>query len=188
MISGGRAGGSASKGIEVNEQFVVEKAKTVQQSLTAKESMESYVADSTTAGKELKEFAETGTPPKSTQSIAETATDALNKSIGDSAVKVEYSGQKVNIYRGGSDFTIKQGEIKLDVAGLVKPERGISLNIDAASVRPFGGSYRIEYIPKGLMVVQRGNNLMHFEIIPEVAMPLAEYQGLLNEIKFVLIR
>lgn len=50
----------------------------------------------------------------------------------------------------------------------------------------FGGAYKVQSIPEGLKVIQRGQNLMHFEIVPEYAMSLENYQALLYQVQLVL--
>ena len=51
------------------------------------------------------------------------------------------------------------------------------------NVSKFGGAYKIESIPEGLKIVQRGAKLEHFEIVPEYEMTLEEFQNLLNQIE-----
>ena len=101
----------------------------------------------------------------------------------ESDVSVSYNGEKSAIYRGGTDFTIKTGEVKINPeTGNVRTTHGISVNVDPKAVSRFGGSYRIDYLPEGLEIVQRGSNPGHFEIVPAYEMPLETFQELLYQI------
>ncbi|MCL2082462.1 MAG: hypothetical protein FWH04_04400 [Oscillospiraceae bacterium] len=100
-------------------------------------------------------------------------------------VTVKYHGKNVSVYRGGKNFTVKASDIKFDNKGNVKTSHGVSLHVDPKNknIVNNGGAYRIDSLPKGLKIVQRGNKPEHFEIVPTKAMPLAEYQKLLNQVK-----
>lgn len=96
------------------------------------------------------------------------------------------NNQQVSVYRGGNDFTVSQSDIRIDYdTGLVKTTHGVSLNIDPNAVP--GQAYKIESIPDGLQIIQRGNNPMHFEIVPSTPMSLSQFQNLLNQIVTSLI-
>ncbi len=90
-----------------------------------------------------------------------------------------------DVYRGGNDMTLKQGEYRLDSNGLVKTTHGVSVNTDAGAVAKFGGAYKVQSLPDGLKFIQRGKNLMHFEIVPQYAMPLNQYQSLLYQVQLI---
>lgn len=53
--------------------------------------------------------------------------------------------------------------------GFVKPTNGIYVHLDANKVRRFGGAYKIIYLPDTLIIVQRGRDPQHFEIVPSKA-------------------
>ena len=113
------------------------------------------------------------------------AAEALvHNSCSNSGVKVSFNGNKVPVYRGGNDFTIKPGDIRIDAAtGLVKTEHGVSLNVRPDKVVQHGGAYRIDYLPNELKIIQRGiNNPLHFEVVPKAPMPVSDFQSLLNQI------
>ncbi|MGE5329543.1 MAG: fibronectin type III domain-containing protein [Deltaproteobacteria bacterium] len=100
------------------------------------------------------------------------------------SVTVKYGDKAVSIYRGGSDFTLKPGEIKIDKAtGMVKDTHGVSLDVNPDTVSKFGGAYKIDSLPDGLKIIQRGSRAEHFEIVPTKPMTVDEFQGLLNQIK-----
>jgi RHS repeat-associated protein len=100
------------------------------------------------------------------------------------SVDVAYDGKTVPVYRGGNDFTVKPGDIKIDKeTGLVKTTHGVSLEVHPANAEKFGTPYKIESIPKGLKIEQRGQRLDHFEIMPAKPMKLEEFQMLLNQVK-----
>ena len=102
---------------------------------------------------------------------------------GRKSASVVYNGSISSVYRGGNDFTIKPNEIKINkTTGNVKTTHGVSINVDPDIVSKFGGAYKIESIPDGLKIVQRGAKLEHFEIVPEYEMTLEEFQNLLNHL------
>ena len=103
---------------------------------------------------------------------------------GAAKVTVKYGDEAVSVYRGGNSFTIKSGEIKIDSAtGMVKDTHGISLDVNPNTVSKFGGAYKIDSLPDGLKIIQRGTRAEHFEIVPTRPMTVDEIQGLLNQIK-----
>ena len=96
---------------------------------------------------------------------------------------VEYNGEKRPVYRGGVDFTVKSNEVKINLeTGNVKTTHGVSLDVKPETVSKFGGAYKIESLPEGLKIIQRGARPEHFEIVPEYEMPLETFQELLNQI------
>ena len=92
-------------------------------------------------------------------------------------------GHRVSVYRGGNDLTLKPNEYKILKDGT---KRGLSTNIDPNQVRQFGGAYRVKRIPSGLKIVQQGQNLNHYEIIPNNVLTQEQFQLLLNKIIVVL--
>jgi hypothetical protein len=48
-------------------------------------------------------------------------------------------------------------------------QKSNSSPIDANKVRRFGGAYKIVYLPDTLVIVQRGRDLRHYEIVPSQA-------------------
>ncbi|MEK3825864.1 RHS repeat-associated core domain-containing protein [Paenibacillus sp. FSL K6-1558] len=113
-----------------------------------------------------------------------TSTSGQVSQGGNSSVKVNYGNNKVEVYRGGKTFEVRTNEVKLDKkTGLVKTTHGLSLDINPNTISKFGGAYRIDSIPDGLKIIQRGSRLEHFEIVPAYDMTLKMYQDLLNLIK-----
>lgn len=114
--------------------------------------------------------------------LQEEINSAENNSNTDS-VHVNYNGEDVPVYRGGNDFTVKSSEVRIDdKTGKVKTTHGVSLNVDKDAVSGFGGIYKIESLPDGLKIIQRGTNPKHFEIVPVHEMTLEIYQELLYQI------
>ena len=88
------------------------------------------------------------------------------------------------VFRGGASVEFKPQEIIVDrTTGLVKPTHGISVNSMAERVVMFGGAYRVRGIPEGLSIIQRGQRLTHYEIVPTVPVTPERYQELLNLIE-----
>ena len=100
------------------------------------------------------------------------------------AVTVKYGDEAVSVYRGGSDFTIKPGEIKIDKAtGMVKDTHGVSLNVNPYTVSNYCGAYKIDSLPDGLKIIQQGKNAEHYVIVPSRPMNVDEFQGFFNQVK-----
>jgi hypothetical protein len=70
--------------------------------------------------------------------------------------------------------------------GLLRTDRGLSLFDDPARVQRFGGAHRVEFIPEGLRVQQRGRDPGHYELMPAEPMPFERYLELLDQV--VLLR
>ena len=70
-----------------------------------------------------------------------------------------------DLFRGGSDLTPRLGRDVLNDpnTGLLRTDRGISLFDDAAKVERFGGAYKVESIPEGLRIQQRGKDPGHYD-------------------------
>jgi RHS repeat-associated protein len=94
-------------------------------------------------------------------------------------------GQLVDVFRGGTDFTLKPGEFRVTPNG-VYPAKGLSLNADPFKAVPYGGAYRIVSIPDGLDIIHTPSkaNPMHFDVIPkDLSISDEGFQNLLNKIK-----
>jgi hypothetical protein len=46
----------------------------------------------------------------------------------------------------------------------------------------FGGAYEVVSVPDKLHIIQRGRDPHHFEIVPAIPMPPAEYEEALQQI------
>ena len=88
----------------------------------------------------------------------------------------------MKVYRGGSSFEVKPGEVKIK-DGMVQTTHGPSLNLDPEKVKKFGGAYRVKEIPDELQIIQRGKDLRHYEIVPKDPMPLEKFVELLKKVK-----
>ena len=98
-------------------------------------------------------------------------------------VTVRHGNQNVPAFRGGANFTIKPGEIRIDpTTGMVKSTHGVSLDVNPHAVQRFGGAHQIATMPSDLQIIQRGARLSHFEIVPRIPMSQEQFQNLLNQI------
>jgi hypothetical protein len=97
---------------------------------------------------------------------------------------MEIDPAEVCIYRGGDSLQVRLGvDVQIDRStGLVKTTHGLSLDLDAAALRKFGGAFQVEKIPPELRIVQRGQRLGHFEVVPKQAMAPERFQELVNQI------
>ncbi len=88
------------------------------------------------------------------------------------------------VYRGGNNFDVKPGEVKIDKNGLVKPTHGVSVHLDPKNhhIVKNGGAFRIVHLPDELKIIQRGTDLKHHEIVPKNPMTLEKFQQLLQQI------
>ena len=88
------------------------------------------------------------------------------------------------LFRGGADLTPRLGvDVLIDRnTGLLRTDRGISLFADPATVERFGGAYRVESIPAGLKMQQRGRDPSHYELIPAEPMSFERYVELLQQV------
>jgi RHS repeat-associated protein len=97
---------------------------------------------------------------------------------------MEIDPSQVRVFRGGNSFKLKPGEVKIDpTTGMVKPSRGLSLDINPDNLARFGGARQITSVPNDLKIVQVGNRLEHFEVVPRLPMPESRFQELLGQIK-----
>ena len=65
---------------------------------------------------------------------------------------------------------------------VLKPTHGVSLDVNPATLEKWG-PHQIESIPDELKIIQRGQRLEHFEVVPRQPMTIERFQELLNEIK-----
>ena len=88
------------------------------------------------------------------------------------------------LFRGGADLTPRRGiDVLIDRnTGLLRTDRGISLFDDPAQVEQFGGAYRVESIPEGLTIQQRGRHPGHYELMPADPISFERYVELLKQV------
>jgi hypothetical protein len=129
---------------------------------------------------------ETPSPGASPESEASKGTPESSR-----ATKEPYRGASgeiidpttVDVYRGGSSFELKPGEIRVGKDGLVRPTHGPSLDTDPS----FGavasrGANKVKSIPDELQIIQRGGRATHFEVVPKEPMTPERFQELLRQI------
>jgi len=97
---------------------------------------------------------------------------------------MEIDPKNIAIFRGGCKFTVKTGEYRIDkTTKLLQTTHGVSLDIVPENIQKFGGAFQIKSIPPDLKIVQRGDRLEHFEVVPRVPMTLERFQELLDQIE-----
>ena len=90
------------------------------------------------------------------------------------------------VYRGGS-YTARSIDVTFyRNSQLIKPTRGISVNVDPTSVAKFGRVSVINALPSDLSLRQVGR-IGHYEIVPNYPMSFSNYQNLLNLIQYTLL-
>src|SRR5437868_6544727 len=86
-------------------------------------------------------------------------------------------------FRGGNSVRPRSWEVRFDrKTGLLRTTHGVSVSDRPDGLGRFGGAHRIESIPEGLQIVQRGNDLHHFEIVPASPMTLVDYEKELEKV------
>jgi hypothetical protein len=86
-------------------------------------------------------------------------------------------------YRGGNSLTPTPGDVRIDpTTGLLRTTHGVSVYDRPDNLDRFGGAFRVSGVPDRLMIVQRGRDPHHFEIVPAHAMTFAEYEDALKQI------
>ncbi|MDD4096256.1 MAG: hypothetical protein PHP22_08465 [Oscillospiraceae bacterium] len=111
--------------------------------------------------------------------------DSVSGPSNNQAPTVKYNDKDVNVYRGGNNFNVRTNDIRIDANGNVSSDYGISVNVNPNSVTKIGNPYKIESLPDGLTIIQRGMRPEHFEIVASYPMSIAKYQALLNQIVVV---
>ena len=97
---------------------------------------------------------------------------------------MELDPTRAAVFRGGQSFKLKPNDFKIDkTTGLVKTTHGVSLDVGPASLQKFGGATQIKSIPSDLKIIQRGQRLEHFEIVPRTPMSQQKFQQLLDKIE-----
>jgi hypothetical protein len=88
------------------------------------------------------------------------------------------------LYRGGPTLVPRLDiDVLLDrETDLLRTDRGVSVFDDPTLVERFGGAYRVEYIPEGLRIQQRGRDRRHYEITPAEPMIFERYVELLQQV------
>jgi hypothetical protein len=91
------------------------------------------------------------------------------------------------VYRGGDDLTPKPYDVRIDKqTGMMRPGYGVSLNTDPLKMeQQFGSAYQVGSIPDGLEIIQRANDLTHYEIVPVYPMTFEQYANLLKQVVLV---
>lgn len=102
---------------------------------------------------------------------------------------VQYNGQQHSVYRGqpraGGIFQATDQDVRVDrETGLLRTSHGISTSVSAEALSRFGTVYLITGIPNDLMLIQRGQNREHFEIVPAREMTMEDYQNALLQITY----
>ena len=98
---------------------------------------------------------------------------------------VVVDGQRVPVYRGGNDMTVRPGEYKMGTVNGQPSIRGISTNTNPLdpNVVKYGGAYRITNVPKGLSFNLTSGT--HYELVTKTLIAPEKYQALLNVIKLI---
>ncbi len=86
-------------------------------------------------------------------------------------------------FRGGNSLAPTPADVRIDPAtGLLRTTHGVSVYDRPDNLDRFGGAYRVGVLPDKLMIVQRGRDPHHFEIVPAHPMPFAEYADALRQV------
>jgi hypothetical protein len=88
------------------------------------------------------------------------------------------------LFRGGAALTPRLGiDVLLErYTSLLRTDRGVSLFDDPAKAARFGTVYRVESLPNGLKVQQRGKDPSHYKLMPAEPMTFEGYVELLTHV------
>jgi hypothetical protein len=87
------------------------------------------------------------------------------------------------VYRGGTSLQVRPQDVRIDKkTGLVQTTHGLSLDTDPCNLQQFGGAHRVSSVPSDLKIMQRGQRLTHFEIMPRVPMSLQMFEQLVSQV------
>src|SRR5688572_30570112 len=91
-------------------------------------------------------------------------------------------------YRGGSSLRVRTIDIVIDpTTGLLRTDRGISVQDSPDGLEKFGGANEVTYVPSNLHVVRRGHRPGHYEIAPAVPMTPDEYEQAIAQVVLVSV-
>lgn len=89
-------------------------------------------------------------------------------------------------YRGGNSLKPRSIDTVIDPdTGLLRTDRGVSVQDTPAGLERFGGAYEVTNLPPNLHVVKAGRRAGHYEIAPAVPMTPDEYEAALGHIVLV---
>ena len=91
------------------------------------------------------------------------------------------------LYRGDK-FKVREKDVDMDIyTKIIDTSSGISVSSDINTLGNFKSVLRVDSLPKGLTVIQKGLK-WHYEIVPEHKMLFSEYVELIKSITFTVIR
>jgi hypothetical protein len=86
-------------------------------------------------------------------------------------------------YRGGDSLAPRSIDVSVDPqTGLLRTNRGVSIQDDPAGLDRFGGAFEVTSLPPELRIVKVGRRPGHFEIVPISPMTLEAYENALAKI------
>src|SRR4051794_21900953 len=89
-------------------------------------------------------------------------------------------------YRGGGSLAPTPHDVRLDPAtGLLRTTHGVSVFDRPDNLERFGGAYCVETLLGSLVIVQRGRDPHHHEIVPAHPMSLGDYKVALAQVRLV---
>jgi hypothetical protein len=89
-------------------------------------------------------------------------------------------------YRGGNDLTPLPHELRVDPAtGMLRPTHGVSVWSKPHGLDRFGGPHQVTQLPQELVIIQRGKNPDHYEIVPAFPMTQDDYEHALAGVVLV---
>ena len=88
-------------------------------------------------------------------------------------------------YRGGSSLKPRSIDIVFGDDGLLRANRGVSVQDTPAGLERFGGAYEITSVPPELHVVKTGHRAGHYELAPARPMSRDDYEAALQKVVLV---
>jgi hypothetical protein len=89
-------------------------------------------------------------------------------------------------YRGGPSLVPRPIDVAVDAAtGLLRPDRGVSVESVPDGLERFGGAFEVTQVPPSLHFVKQGRRPTHFELAPAYPMTRDEYEAALSQVVLV---
>jgi hypothetical protein len=89
-------------------------------------------------------------------------------------------------YRGGNSLKPRSIDVIVDEGtGLLRTDRGVSVQDTPTGLDRFGGPYEVTNVPPELHIVKAGRRAGHYEIAPARPMSKADYETALEKVVLV---
>lgn len=88
-------------------------------------------------------------------------------------------------YRGGRSLKVRSIDVLVGDDGLLRTDRGVSVQDTPTGLERFGGAYEVASVPPELHVVKAGGRAGHYELAPARPMSQDDYEAALRKVVLV---